>query len=231
MRTNLNDLTIVSITYNNNGIQNTIDSVLPILNAGGKMIIQNGGKEFKVDHIGIAVHNEKDEGIYDAINKGIFKVQTKFFIILHAGDIFIGDTQDISDIMLDLESFNKDISLNSQYIGSRLHSSVNWRPWMLFFGVQPPHLPVIYKTKIYKNIKYSLDIPIIADFDFFLNKVNWNNALRSNKTLVKMAKGGATSGGIKSFFMVSKCFANSYGKRGILMAITRIPFKIIQALY
>jgi hypothetical protein len=231
MKTNLSELTIISITYNNNGIQHTIDSVLPIINAGGKMVIQNGGKELKLDHISLAIHNEKDTGIYDAINKGIGKVQTKFFMILHAGDILIGDTQDISDIMLDMESFNKDMSLNSQYIGSRLHSSVNWRPWMLFFGVQPPHLPVIYKSKIYKEIKYSLDIPIIADFDFFLKEVNWKNVLWSNKILVKMATDGATSGGIKSFFLVSKCFANSYGIRGIFMAIARIPFKVIQAIY
>lgn len=231
MMTYLNDITIVSITFNNDGIFNTIGSIMPIINTGGKMIIQNGGSPLNVKHERIQVYNEKDLGIYDALNKGISKVRTNFFMIIHAGDTFIGSTQDISTICSELENTLNIMSLNSQYIGSRLHSSNNWRPWMLRFGVQPPHLPVIYRSKIYTQINYSLDIPIIADFNFFLKDVNWKNVTWNNKLLVKMETGGATTGGIQSFISVSRCFIKTYRFRGLIMALTRTPFKIIQAIY
>lgn len=227
----LNHFTIVSITYNNEGINNTIKSVLSILDAGGKMIIQNGGSHLYIENKNIKVFNEKDNGIYDALNKGISKVRTEFFMILHAGDTFIGKAHYISDIIEEMEKSSKSMSLNSQFIGSRLHSSRNWRPWMLNLGVQPPHLPVIYKSRIFTELTYSLDIPIIADFDFFLKNVQWQNVSWSNKLLVRMETGGATSGGIRSFLLVSLCFIKTYHLRGLLMAVSRIPFKIIQSLY
>ncbi len=230
MTTKIIDLTIVSITYNNNGIQNTIDSVLPILNAGGKMVIQNGGRELKVNHMGIAVHNEKDLGIYDAINKGISQVKTKFFMLLHAGDTFVGSVHDLKTIILKLEKSQKSISLNSQHIGSRLHSSSKWRPWMLHFGVQPPHLPTIYRSETFVSERYSINIPIIADFDFFYRNIAWKNAQWDNKLLVKMETGGVTSGGIRSFAIVSRCFIQTYGRKGVMMTLARIPFKLLQSI-
>lgn len=231
MTADLKNLTIVSITYNNDGIYKTIDSVLPIVNAGARMIIQNGGGPIRPDHDQIQVHNQKDQGIYDAINRGIQKVFTKFFMLIHAGDTFIGNPNDLFLILEDLEKFDGSLSLNSQYIGSRLHSSKNWRPWMLHLGVQPPHLPVIYKTNIYNKIRYSLDIPVIADFDFFRNKVDWDSVNWHNKLLIRMETGGATSGGVLSFVVVSKCLVKSYGMRGLLMALARVPFKLLQAIY
>ena len=212
------------------GLQKYFDSILPIIDAGGKMIIQNGGAPVRLENNMIQVYDEKDQGIYDALNKGISKVRTKFFMLIHAGDIFIGKPEEISKVVVELENTFNSMSLNSQYIGSRLHSSRNWRPWMLNLGVQPPHLPIIYRSKIFKHIEYSLDIPIIADFDFFLKKVDWNNVSWNNKVLVKMETGGATSSGIQSFFFVSRCFSKTYGIKGFIMALTRIPFKFLQAI-
>lgn len=230
MTTTIKDFTIVSITFNNEGIYNTIASILPLIQSGAKMIIQNGGAPIELKQNEIRIYNEPDSGIYDALNKGISKVETKFFMLLHAGDTFIGKSNDIIDILMDLEKSSKTISLNSQYIGSRLHSNLYWRPWMLRLGVQPSHLPCIYKSEVFKEKKYSLDIPIIADFDFFLNQVNWKCAYWNNKLLVKMETGGATSSGIKSLFFVSKCFYNSYGVKGLIMATLRIPLKLLQAI-
>lgn len=230
MKTDLQEFTIVSITYNNDGIQNTIDSLTCVFDVGAKMIIQNGGNDISINHKNIEVFNEKDFGIYDALNRGISKVKTRFFMLIHAGDTFISDTNTLHKIILEMKESSQLISLNSQFIGLRLHSSHYWRPWMLNFGVQPPHLPVIYSSEPFKKITYSLDIPIIADFDFFLNKVDWGRAQWNNELLVKMETGGATSGGVQSFIRVTKCFVKSYGLRGLFMSILRLPFKLIQAI-
>lgn len=229
MNKNICDFTVVSITYNNPGIYKTIESVLPIIKAGGKMIIQNGGELLQLVNKGIEVYDEKDTGIYDAINKGISKVDTNFFMLLHAGDIFIGSIRNIESIIAELEIKSKDLSLNSQYIGSRFHDSKNWRPWMLNFGVQPPHLPVVYRSLVYKQLEYSKDIKIIADFIFFVTEVNWGKVNWNNKLLIQMETGGTTNSGLKSFLIVSVCFIKYFGLKGLFMAFARIPFKLLQA--
>lgn len=230
MNTSLKNFTIVSITFNNDGINRTINSVLPLIEEGASMIIQNGGRHLNSSHSGILIKNEPDGGIYDAINRGISSVKTAYFMLLHAGDTFIGKPDDISSILFNLQRLNSNISLNSQFIGERLHSSRFWRPWMLQFGAQPPHLPTIYETETYQSKEYSLKIPIIADFDFFRSHVEWKSASWDNKIIVKMTTGGATSRGVFSILFVTKCFYTSYGFKGIAMAITRIPFKILQAI-
>lgn len=230
MMTNLKEFTIVSITCNNDGIYNTVNSLKSVFDAGGNMIIQNGGIDISIKNENVQVFNEQDSGIYDGLNKGISKVKTKFFMLLHAGDIFIGNTNTLYNIIREMEMSSKYISLNSQFIGSRLHSSRYWRPWMINFGVQPPHLPVIYSSEPFKKKNYSLGIPIIADFDFFLNQVDWQKAEWNNELLVKMETGGATSSGLQSFIKVSCLFFSTYGLKGLVYALGRIPFKIVQAI-
>ena len=230
MMSRLNDLTIVSITFNNSGIYKTIESLKPLLNEGAHVIIQNGGQSVDIESTRLTICNEKDSGIYDALNKGIQKVKTSFFMLLHAGDEFIGTADSIALILSDLKQYNRDLSLNSQLIGSRKHSSRIWKPWMLHFGAQPPHLPCIYRSQVFKQKKYRLDIPIIADFEFFKSH-SWSSYLKHNYLLVKMEEGGATSSGASSFFRVSQLLVKQYGARGCCMALFRVPIKLGQMMF
>ena len=86
--TSLNDLTIVSITFNNPGIHKTIESLKPLLDHGAHVLIQNGGNPIAIDAQNLKIYNEEDSGIYDGLNKGIKKVDTAYFMLLHAGDIY-----------------------------------------------------------------------------------------------------------------------------------------------
>lgn len=230
MRTPLNDLTIVSITFNNPGIKKTIDSIKPLIQGGAHVIIQNGGRPIPYDfEEKVSLFNESDKGIYDALNKGIRKVETAFFMLLHAGDTFISTEDNIVQILEDMTLMHKNISLNSQRIGSRIHSSRLWRPWMLKLGAQPPHLPCIYKSSVFKKKAYRLDVPIIADLEFF-RRLEWNSYTKHNFLLVQMEIGGATSGGVSSFLRVSRLLIQNYGFSGLVMTIARVPIKFLQMI-
>lgn len=231
MYSDLSCFTVVSITYNDQGISETIDSVEKLRKLGARHIVQNGGKLLQGIPESCIVYNEPDLGIYDALNKGLEKVETDFFMFLHAGDSFIGTTHDLITIINTLELGQKNLSINSQYIGKRLHSSRMWKPWMLNFGAQPPHLPTIYRTSEFKKIKYDLSRPIIADFHFFLKDVNWKNHINNHKILVQMSIGGETSSGLKSFFKLNKIYYQDFGVLGLVMIIARIPIKILQAIH
>ncbi len=226
----LNDLTVVSITYNNPGIHNTIRSLKPLMRAGAKVQVQNGGEPLLIRNENLSICEENDLGIYDGLNKGIQKVNTPFFMLLHAGDEFIGSPESLAKILSDLKHQKKDLSLNSCFIGSRKLSSRLWRPWMLHFGAQPPHLPCIYRTTVFKPRPYRLDIPIIADFDYF-KSYSWKSYIKHNLVLVQMETGGATSGGFLSFISVSQLMLQHYGFRGLVMVICRVPIKVIQMIH
>jgi hypothetical protein len=230
MNHHLKKITFLSICYNDPGIASTVQSIKPFLKLGSKHIIQNGGQPLDRDEFPLSkVYDEVDTGIYNAINRAVSKVDTEYFMLIHAGDTIIGKISDFEIIILNLESGESDLSLNNQLIGSRPHFSNLWRPWMLQFGAQPPHLPTIYRSSIFKDILYSEDIPIIADFHFF-KSLKWNNYLRHNKLLVKMANGGETSSGLKSFFLVGRCFLSAYGLKGWVYVLLRTPLKILQSI-
>ena len=231
MYTDLTSFTVVSITYNDKGIYDTIHSVEKLREKGATHIIQNGGELLQNIPDACLLYNEPDKGIYDALNKGLEKVETEFFMFLHAGDSFIGTTNDLITIINTLELHKKNLSLNSQYIGKRLHSSRMWQPWMLNFGAQPPHLPTVYRAKVFKRIKYNLNRPIIADFHFFKSDVNWREHVKNNRLLVRMSIGGKTSSGAKSFLKLNKIYYQDFGIHGIMMIFTRIPIKILQAIF
>lgn len=227
----LDELTIVTITFNDDGVYNTTESIQTLLKYGAKHIIQNGGGEIDLPFTSSTVINEKDNGIYDAINKGIARVKTKYFMLLHAGDLFIGSISDMRFILSHFEKADCHLILNSQLIGNRLHSSRLWRPWMMAFGAQPPHLPTIYRSNPYKERNYDPTITIISDFDFFYNQVNWKNYKNTNKIIVKMNTGGATSSGISSFLKVSTLFVRQYKIKGLFFCLGRVPFKLLQSVF
>lgn len=221
-------LSFISICYNDSGIYKTTQSIEKLLKLGSKHIIQNGGESLdSKKFLYSQIHNESDTGIYNALNKAISKVETEYFILIHAGDTFIGCINDLREILLHLIDSKADLSLNNQIIGSRPHNSNFWYPWMLYLGAQPPHLPTVYRSGIFQNIRYSETIPIIADFHFF-KSLNWQNYQKDNKLLIKMATGGKTSSGVKSFLDVNRKYLEVYGTKGWVYVILRVPMKILQ---
>ena len=166
-RLNLKKLTFVSICYNDPGISITYKSLEPFLRSGSQHIIQNGGDSISQEEFCLSkLYEEEDTGIYNAINKAVLRVETEYFMLIHAGDTIIGKPSEIDELITNLDTTKSDLSLNNQLIGSRPHNSNLWRPWMLNFGVQPPHLPTIYRASVFQCIQYSENIPVIADFHF-----------------------------------------------------------------
>ena len=233
-----NDFSIVTITYNDNeGLSNTIKSISNLIEKGTKHIIIDGARKLnkKDFHSNTLLISEKDQGIYDALNKGISYVKTKYFMLLHSGDCFISSSKSIYRILEKIEMDKYDFIISNQYIALynkyRKHRSDNWSPWMLKFGAQPAHLPTIYNSKFAKKINYDSSINIIADFfyfgELFSLKPKWGF---TNDYLVRMNGGGKTSSGLVSFFRVSNEFIKQKGLiKGLIISLFRVPFKILQS--
>ena len=233
----IRDLTIVTITFNNEEeLKSTYNSLEQFRQAGGTHIIVNGGRSIKSIVKNSILIEEPDKGIYDALNKGIKKVNTPFFMLIHSGDILIESLASLEELLNIMESNRLDILLNDCSIefgnGKRLMKSSKWQPWMFIFGAQPPHPPTIYKSSKIKSFEYDLNHPVIADFKYleelFKAKLIWG---KGNKLLIHMSAGGATSSGIKSFFFVNEQFRRLKGPlKMILFAFTRPFIKVYQMI-
>ena len=234
------NLTIVTIGYKNN-----LDSILAynsynnLLCDKYKAIIQDGGGTFKKnDYPKAVVYSEIDDGIFDALNKAIEKIETKYFMLVHSGDQLLINKTQLDDRIILMESKKLDLLLGSQMIDTgsynRLHSVKSWFPWQLKLGVQPPHMPTIYRTDFVKSINYDKEYKVIGDFkyfqDIFKMKPRWAKYTKS--IVIQMGPGGNTSSGIKSLLLVSSEFRKHYpGISGIVKSIFRVPFKIISTIY
>ena len=223
------DLSIVTITYNNPAaLQRTYESTAGLRAAGAVHLIQNGGKSLEFDWSDVDVKEEADNGIYDALNRGTSRVTSRYFMLIHSGDEFVGNLDDIGEIISDMNSNGVDLSLNACIIetetGSRMMSPRLWHPWMLRVGVQPPHTPTIYRTETLARLAYDQSIPISADFkhfrDIFRRGHHW---AKHNKLLIGMEAGGATSSGLVSFWRVTKQMALIGGWHFALVTILARP--------
>ena len=232
----LQDLSIVTITYNNpEDLIKSYKSLETFRIAGGTQIIVNGGATIRpLIKDDCVLIEEPDGGIYDAINKGIERVNTPFFMLIHSGDFLVVPVEILRDQLSLMIDKHLDVLLNDCTIAfgnkKRLMSAKNWKPWMFLLGAQPPHPPVIYRIDSIRHFTYNIEYPVIADFDYleriFKTKPNYHTG---NQILVHMSAGGATSSGFLSFLRVNREFKNLKGKYiACFYSFTRPLIKIIQ---
>ncbi|MEO8414419.1 MAG: glycosyltransferase family 2 protein [Ginsengibacter sp.] len=110
------ELSIITINFNNrDGLQETMQSVFGQSFTGYEYIIIDGGstdgsKEIIQDNSGKLSHwvSEKDNGIYDAINKGIQKATGSYLMFLNSGDYFL-TTEILQNSFAVIEKENLDV--------------------------------------------------------------------------------------------------------------------------
>jgi len=233
----LSNLSVITITCNNlEELLLTHESLDDFREKGGHHIIINGGSSVADCIRNSKLIEEPDYGIYDALNKGIKQVNTKYFMLIHSGDTLVQDNSILEGLLKEMESADLDLLLNNCSIefgkGKRIMKSDKWKPWMFLFGAQPPHPPCIYKTNSVKHISYDINHRVIADFkyleDLFKIKLRYGYG---KKLLIHMSAGGATSSGLKSFFHVNRQFRQLKGtKKMLFFAIFRPMIKIYQMI-
>ncbi len=152
---------------------------------------------------------ERDNGIFDAINKGIELSDKEIISILHSDD-FYSDENVLQDI---INAFQEN-DINDIVFGDLIYvkkKNINynlryWRPGAyqgksFFKGWHPPHPSFFVKKKIYTKFgNYELKHGNSSDVEmmFRLLSVNAVNSKYLNKTLVKMRYGGASNRNIFS---------------------------------
>ena len=186
---------------------------------------------------------EKDDGIYDAINKGISHSTGEYICILNSDDIF-QSRKTIENIVkkinsesnIDIFFFSLVYFSNKNFTNIKRHySSINFKKWMTNIGLIPPHPASIIKKSIYdKYGLYKKSYKIAGDFEFFIRlfKVKNLKYKKYDDTIIRMKTGGASGKDFYSYMITLKenYIALKKNKKlaSIILLLCKIPFKILQ---
>ena len=118
----------------------------------------------------------KDDGIYDALNKGIKRASGEVIGFLHADDMFASN-QTVQNIVAQFQLKQCDgVYGDLHYFkgSSPVNIIRNWvsgpfKKSLLKHGWMPPHPTLYIKSKLYQeNGLYKCNYKIAADYDFIL---------------------------------------------------------------
>ena len=213
-------ISIITVCYNaEKTIEKTIKSVL---NQGYKnieYIIVDGNSTDNTMNIITNYRNEvdiiiseNDNGIYDAINKGINASSGEIIGILNADDILFNNNiiTKIVEVFIEspeLEAVIGDIIFqDSSNKIRRYYSSQKWSIHKFSSGYMPPH-PSFYCKKInfHKFGLYNTSFKIAADYELLIRFLKIHNLSYKYVPLifVKMSLGGVSTRGISSFLTIN----------------------------
>ena len=209
-------ISIITTTYNSaSTIEQTIQSVLNQSYTNIEYIIVDGSstdgtlsivERYKAQLSKII--SEKDNGIYDAINKGIELATGDIIGILHSDDFYINSTV-IEQVA---NTFNQNqcdgLYANLYYVDKddtnkikRKWNSGNYSEGAFLNGWMPPHPTFFVKKEMYtKYGKYNLQFATAADYELMLRFIHKNKIKLAylNEFIVKMRTGGKSNDTVKS---------------------------------
>lgn len=212
-------ISIIIATYNaEQYLRYCLDSIIPQLNENIELIIIDGGSKDNtveiIKHYSQSVKysvSERDQGIYDAWNKGIQKARGEWIMFIGADDTLIkGSIAEIVSFIKETDVSKIDyISAKNIYTdenGEFLKLMGEKYSWdKMRKGMCVAHVASLHNRKLFDEIGlYSLEYKICADYELLLRKRDKLKTLFINKEIAKMQIGGMsfTSKALKEVFKI-----------------------------
>ncbi|MFQ1966696.1 glycosyltransferase family 2 protein [Aeromonas veronii] len=170
---------IITVTYNaENSIVKTLDSIFSQVGSLYEIIIIDGAskdytiEKIKSHRIDIDVFlSEPDNGIYEAMNKGIILAKGKYIVFMNAGDCFY-DEQTLSNVHASLLKNPVDLyagSSNVLYSNGALKEKKAKPIKKDCYYTPVCHQSLYTKTELMKQMLFDFEnYRIAADFDFMM---------------------------------------------------------------
>ena len=225
-------VSIITVVWNNKEtIKDSINSVLNQTYADIEYIVVDGSSsdgtvdivKGYVDKISHFI-SEPDEGIYDALNKGIELATGDVIAILHSDDIYCNEFV-VSDMVGKMTSSNAEFCFSDMVVINcqldkvlRYYRANYFSRWMFRIGWMPPHPTCFIKKSLFDEFgMYSTDYKIAGDFDllvrfFYGRKIRWSYL---DQITIKMSAGGASNSGWQSKRLIFNEISRSLKSNGI----------------
>lgn len=216
-------ISIITVVYNRAAtIERAIRSVLSqSYNSIEYIIVDGASKDGTVEIIQQykdqihTIVSEKDNGMYDALNKGIRLATGDLVGILHADDEFADDlvltkiaerfasNNEVEAVYGDVGFVRKD--QDDKIV--RYYSSAIFRTRLFTWGFMPAHPTFFCYRRFFEEFGYyRTDLQIAADFDLLLRFLRKHQlyAVYIPEMLVKMNMGGKSTNGLSSTLRINK---------------------------
>lgn len=235
-------VSIITVVYNcEKTIEDTILSVFSQNYQNMEHIIIDGSstdntmeavKKHK-DKIQIVV-SEPDQGMYDAMNKGIRLASGDIIGMLNADDVY-ANTDCISTVVKEFKKNIQAVCGNLVYVPPenlnkvvRYYRADNFKPYMFAYGIMPPHPAFFVRKKNYE--KYGLfktDYSISADFEFIARLLSTHRVSYSciPMVLVRMRTGGISTSGFRSNWILNKEIIRACRENNIKTNMVKVLLK------
>lgn len=204
-------VSIITVTYNSEAyLEQTIVSVINQSYSNIEYIIIDGNSSDRTKeiisqyrkHISHFV-SENDNGIYDALNKGIALASGDIIGILHSDDVYC-HLQVIEKIVNQFILSETDaVYANLYYVNKnntdkviRKWHSGNYKPNSFLFGWMPPHPTFFVKKHLYERLgSFNLNFKTSADYELMLRFIHKHqiHVVYLDDYIVKMRVGGQSN--------------------------------------
>lgn len=246
-------ISLITVCYNSAAtIEATLESVASQACKNFEHIVVDGGStdgtlaiiEKHRDKLAIIV-SKPDQGIYDAMNKGIALSSGDIIGILNADDFY--ESNDVINLVMDifLRYPNIDIVFGDVVFVKpenltkviRYYGAKSFKPWKLRFGWMPPHPATFVRRRVYEESGlYQLSYKIASDYEIFIRwllikkyRFTW-----IDKVMVRMRTGGISTSGFKSSLLLNQEIVRACRANGIytnlFFILSKIPFKLLEAI-
>lgn len=245
-------ISIVTVSFNaENTIADTLCSVAEQTNQNIEHILIDGASTDKT--LEIARRNgkhlthlvsEPDQGIYDAMNKGIALASGDVIGLLNADDVYQNDSI-ISRVVQIMETNSLDALYGdvAYFNGNapdrivRRFRSNYFTPERLAWGWIPAHPALFFRRGVYERAgSFKTDYRIAGDYEF-IARVFQDQNLRYQylpEVLVKMRLGGISTAGWQSSILLNREVLRACRENGIdtnlLMIMSKYPRKFLEVL-
>ncbi|TRD11415.1 glycosyltransferase [Erythrobacter insulae] len=226
-------ISVVTAVYNRaDTVRAAIESVQAQSYSNIEHVIQDGGsKDGTLDVVHSAsnaqtvVFSERDNGIYDAINRGIANTSGDVIGLMHSDDMFAGP-----DVLAKVAAAFQDSSMDGvygdlQYVASDDPSRIirHWRskgysPAKLKQGWMPPHPTLYLRRHVFDaNGLYDTKLQIAADYDAMLRYLVHGKISLAYipEVLVKMRVGGESNRSLERILQKSREDLTAIRRNGV----------------
>ena len=212
---NISKVSVITVCYNaSDVISQCLDSVQEqvIENVTVEHIVIDGGSNDGTIEI-IRAHkspdhvvSEKDDGLYDAMNKGLASATGDVIAFLNSDDVY-ADPNVISDVVSAFKSSNAYAVFGDLVVFDPKKEGHIVRRWKagpkgnFKHGWMPPHPTLFVRTSVFqRHGGFNLNFKFAADYEWMIRSLHTENLALAYlpKTLVKMRAGGLSNASLRN---------------------------------
>lgn len=240
-------VTIITATYNSSAtVKDTLRSIAQQSYENIEHLIVDGLSSDETldivsqfDHVSL-VSSEKDQGIYDAMNRGISMATGDVIGILNSDDFYSNSNvidwvakvfkdKNVDAIYGDLVYFKQDDEKKIL----RTWKSGEYSRDKFLKGWMPPHPTFFVRKEVYKNFgKFRLDMGSAADYEFMLRVLYKEKCSVEYipKTLVNMRDGGESNATILNRIKANRMDRKAWKVNGLKPKFYTLSMKPIRKI-